>query len=364
MTDWIVPFRNNSIGMRTRSGLQYRLQRGATRQWSGPSLSRARMAAQRQFSRSRTLTRNRRQTSGIGITTQHDERRIYRKKSMPKRMRRRWKRFKNKVLAVSEKDLGTRTTLFNATYQLTNSTSGNHMYGAFALYPNSSASAHLNDLDTIANDEVGSWTAATGGVVDNTSKIIFKSGIMDLTFRNSSTFTAEGASPAPDSRAKLETDIYEIIVNGSTQDSSGTYASLINLFSSGAGDTLNIGGTGTGISQTTRGSTPWDFPAALSRWKIKILKKTKFMTPNGDTFTYQIRDPRRHVANKISLDIWTGCNRPGWTRWILVISKLVPGLAVGTGDNTYQESLDVGATRKYFYKIEGQSEDRDRFHAA
>lgn len=361
MTDWLVPFRNFEGQMRTRSGLQYRPQRGGTRQWTGPILSRARMAAQRTFSRSQTLTRNRRQTSGIGITTQHDERRIYKKKSMPRRMRRRWKRFKNKVLAVSEKDLGTRTVLFNAAYQVSNTTSGNHMISAFALYSNTSTTAFLNDLDTIANDEAGIWTAASGSVVDNSSKFIFKSAIMDLTFRNSSTYTAV-ATPAADSRAKLETDIYEIIVNGVTDDSSGTYASLVNLFSSAAGDTLNVGGAGTGISHTTRGSTPWDFPLALSKWKIKILKKTKFMTPNGDTFTYQIRDPRRHVSTKIGLDIANGCNRRGWTRWILIISKLVPGLTVGTGADTYQESLDIGATRKYFYKIEGVSEDRDRFH--
>lgn len=358
MTDWIVPFRNST--MRTRSGLQYRNQRGGTRQWSGPSLSRRRTAARQTFARSQTLTRNRRATSAPGITTQHDERRIYRKRSMPRGMRRRWKRFKNKVLAVSEKDLGTRTVVFNRTDTLVNTTAGNHILNAFALYPFESTSAHLDDMNNLAATEVGTWTAATGGVVDLTSKFIFKSGIMDLTFRNSSTFT-EAATPSPDSRAKLETDIYEIICGAPFSDSSGVYQTLTQIFAAGEADTLMIGGAGTGISLSTRGCTPWDVPATLSRFKVKILKKTKFMTPNGDTFTYQMRDPKRHVGNKQFLTLGQGPNKRNWTRWILIISKLVPGLTVGTDPGTYQESLTVGATRKYFYKVEGQSEDRDRY---
>jgi len=88
------------------------------------------------------------------------------------------------------------------------------------------------------------------------------------------------------------------------------------------------------------------------------------MTPNGDTFTYQIRDPRRRVANKVALTLGQGPNKRGWTRWVLIFSKLVPGLTIGTSDGTYQENLTIGITRKYFYKIEGQSEDRDRYIVA
>ena len=282
---------------------------------------------------------------------------------MPRRIRRRWKRFKNKVLAVSEKDLGTRTVLFNKTYSYTNTTSGNHIVDNLALYACASGSSSLNDLSTITGLEIGSWTAASGGVVDKTSKFIFKSAILDLTFRNSSTFTTDGTNFSLDSRAKLETDIYEIICSATGTDTISNFVDIVNMFASSATDTLNIGGAGTGIALTSRGATPWDLPAALSRFKIKILKKTKFMTPNGDTFTYQMRDPRRHVAEEQTL-IRNGVNVKGWTRWVLFISKLVPGLTVGTTGNTFQENLDIGVTRKYFYKIEGVSEDRDRAVAA
>lgn len=364
-SDWIVPFAQRTLAnvMRTRSGMQYR-RSGFGRQWSGPNLARRTMAQRRSFARSQTLQRRRRPTSGLGITTQHDERRIYRRKSMPRFKRRKWKMFKNKVLAVSEKDLGTRTVVFNATYSSTNNVSGNQLLSEFALYPVQSTSGQLNDMNNIMGMESGDWTAAKGGVVDATSKIIFKSAIIDLTFRNASTFFTTVGGGVLDSRAKLETDIYEMESAAPFDDSTGTYNGLGAALTAGFSDTLNIGGAGTALVLTQRGVTPWDVPASLSRFKLRILKKTKFVTPNGDTFTYQMRDPRRRVSNKISLTNAQGPNKRGWTRWIFIISKLVPGLPIGTGDGTFQEILTVGVTRKYFYKVEGQSEDRDRYIVA
>ena len=57
----------------------------------------------------------------------------------------------------------------------------------------------------------------------------------------------------------------------------------------------------------------------------------------------------------------SGCNMPGWTRHLLLVTKLVPGLTLGTTDGTYKETFKIGLTRKYFYKIEGASDTRDRY---
>lgn len=243
--------------MRTRSGLQYRQQRGGTRQWSGPNLARRTMAQRRSFARSATMTRNRHRTSGLGITTQHDERRIYKKRSMPAFKRRRWKRFKNKVLAVAEKDLGTRTVVFNRTDTWSNTTANNQIFANYCLYGFQSTQAQCNDMNNITALEIGTWTAASGGVVDATSKFIFKSGIIDLTFRNTSTFTAV-ATPALDSAAKLETDIYELLSSAPFDDSSATYNDMGAVFSQGDTDTLRIGGAGTSLAINFRGCTPCD----------------------------------------------------------------------------------------------------------
>lgn len=366
MTDWLVPFRPGAVTlpqMRTRSGMQY--GRGGRSDY-GPFGSRRAIARRQQFRRGQSfiMQRRRRQTqSGMGITTQHDERRIYRKKRMPRRQRRRWKLFKNKVLAVSEKDLGTRTIVFNKFVNWQNTSATGHVVANVALYAGKSANTYLNDLNQICADEIGAYTVATGVAVDNTTKFIFKSGVLDLTFRNSSLFTADGVTYNANPAAKLETDVYELLVRHSGVDSTGTYNDVFAMFQASATDTKTIGGAGTGIAINTRGCCPFDLPAALSKYGIKILKKTKFMTPNGDTFTYQVRDPRRHVG-EYGLISTVGVNMKGWTRWIFIISKLVAGLTVAPAGNpnTYVESLDIGITRKYFYKIEGVNEDRDEYH--
>ena len=84
---------------------------------------------------------------------------------------------------------------------------------------------------------------------------------------------------------------------------------------------------------------------------------------NNDTFTYQVRDPKRRVITEEKMREAVGGNLPRWTRHLLIIFKLVPGLTVGSTDGTYKEQLYMGITRKYFYKIEGVNADRDRYLA-
>jgi len=122
-----------------------------------------------------------------------------------------------------------------------------------------------------------------------------------------------------------------------------------------------IGGAGTEVALTLRGVTPFDLTYALSNFKIKILRKTKYTIAQGDQITYQMRDPGRHVKLQRELTSNEGPIYPGLTRIILVIGKLSPGIPVGPGDQTFQEVLDFGVTRKYFYKVENWTEDRTRY---
>lgn len=303
-------------------------------------------------------------SSGQGVTVQHDTRRIYSKKSMPRRKKRAWKRFSRKVNAVSERDLGSRTIVFNGTSVATNTASTNHILQHVALYSNKCTvvgTPYLNDLKNISDFEnAGDPSAASGGTVDSTSKYIFKSGILDITFRNSSTLNLAGVQTL-DSRGKLEIDVYEMYMGKRSEDVDDIYDSIGECFSKGDAISKRIGGAGTSVDLGLRGVTPWDIPAALSYFKFKILKKTKYFVNNGDTFTYQVRDPKRRVALQETMEKFSGFNRVGWTRNILIIAKLVPGLTVGTGIGEWTESLTVGQTRKYLYKIEGFNEDRDRY---
>jgi hypothetical protein len=303
---------------------------------------------------------------GVLGGTNSDTRLIYRKKSMPRRMRRRWKSFVKKVNAVSERELGTRTVLWNDTINQTQTTTGLQSCLTLALYGASNGGKdYLNDLRLISQlENTGNPTAAAGGTVDQSTKMIFTSAVMDITIRNSSTFTQTANQPALDGRAAIELDMYEISCRKDTADDATAHNEISSMLN--AYDTKEIGGTGSGIQIQDRGATPFEFGNSIGRFGMKIWKKTKYFIPNNQTITYQIRDPKRHVTTFGTLDKNDGWNQKGWTRMIFLIYKLVPGLEVGTiaTPNTFQCQLTVGNTRVYKYKVEGFNEDRERLGGA
>jgi len=314
------------------------------------------------------IASGKRVSSGIGVTTQHDISRVYTKSRMPRRKRRRWKSFSRKVNAVAEKELGSRTVVFNKLATNVNSTDGTQSLQHVALYPARSSTNHLDDLHLVCQMENDADpTAALGITVDNTTKFIFKSAVLDLTFRNVSTLRTAGVDNL-DGAAKMEVDVYEIISPLTWSDTGGYESSLGDAFGAKGNLLVKIiGGAGGGANATidlgSRGVTPFDMPYALSYYRIKIIKKTKYFVNNGDTFTYQIRDPKRHVWSQEKMQLFAGVNVPRATRHLLIVSKLVPGLALGTSNGTYKESFALGITRKYFYKLEGANEIRDRYVA-
>lgn len=329
----------------------------------GRRIGAQRAARSRLFSRTRVYRNSKRGTSGAGVTTQHDARRIYVKRRMPRFKRKRWSMFKKKVQAVSEKSLGSRTVVFNKSIQWSNTTSGNQVLGALYLYGQRGSTGNAaQDLYLISTYEnTGDQTALAGETVANSSKFMFQSAVLDITFKNNSTYTAAGPVVQSASEAKLEVDVYECSVRRTTEETSNTLTDFLQLLADNASRTDPIGGAGTEIASTLRGVTPFDLTYAMSRWGVKIWKKTKYTIPNNDTFTYQVRDPRRRVAEYRDLQNADGFNRPGWTRVVFFTAKLVPDLSVGAAVGTYQENLITGVTRKYFYKIEGMSEDRTRY---
>lgn len=357
---------------RTRSGRIYRrqlVQRGQRQRRAG------RVGANRR--------RNRRPNSGHAASTYHDQRFIYARRPMPRRKRRMWKKFRSKVLAVSEKDLGSRTVVFNRSYQWSNNVSDTSGCANQALYSwQSLGGAPFNDLSTIVNlENTGNPTAAAGGTIGASTKFIFKSAIMDLTITNNSQISALVGEPpvatyVNDPRAILEVDIYEIISSKELVDLNVATGDLQSALARTNTEVLNIGGAGTGLSWTatagaapnftancSRGATPWDCTLGLSQYGLKILKKRKFFVPNQQTITYQMRDPKRRVATFERLSAQLGSNLRGWTKWLYIVYKMVPGIPIGgvaTPGNGVEE-ITIGCTRKYFYKIEGFNEDRDRY---
>jgi hypothetical protein len=301
-------------------------------------------------------------TSGRGVTFEHDRQFIYGLKTMPRKKKMRWRKFNRKVNAVSEKDLGSRTVVFNKSVTFDNNTDGDQLLADCALYSGVSASkTYFNDLKNISSYEnTGDPTSAAGGTVARSTKFIFQSAVLDITMRN----TSDKNDGNLDGDATLEVDLYEVLIKRDKSESSGTFATTTSFFAKGSTDTGNIGGAGTEITLGKRGCTPWDVPFALSFARIKILKKTKMFIRSGNTSTYQLRDPGRRVFSREAMEDLVTCNKRGVTRHVLIIAKAVPGITIGpTSGTETRERLQIGITRKYLYKIEGFNEDRDRYLA-
>lgn len=311
----------------------------------------ARMARSRLNMASRYATGSyNRVTSGQGVTSQYDKKTIYRKKYMPRNKKKRWRKFKNRVLAVSTKSLGSNTIVRNnATgppFALIPGNEQSQTIIQLALYPVRHTGADsLNDLEEIMQDSR----------LQATSKIIFQSAVLDITMRFRSQLATQ-ATGNPSIGA--EVDVYECTWNNASGQS-GEAGTLIDAFVNAATDTATIPGQTTALIPGNRGWTPFDGNAALSQHRIKILKKTKYFLSAEQTATYQIRDPKTHIFSKDSIPSATSCNWPGVTRWILIVWKVLPGYNYVAAPNNDVGTLFVGFTRKYMYKINQDSTDYD-----
>ena len=327
----------------------------------------------------------RRFTGGRGITKEHDRTSIYRKKKMPRFKKRRWKRFSKKVLAVSEKDMGTQTVVFNTQLETGDFLNVQPLVtgsATLALYSMNGDSDYLQDLAVMMVDlHKGAPTVASGTTKYQSTKVIFKSGVLDLTLTNTS-YDRIGGTNNVNSAYNLEVDVHTITIKKSTSDlQTFTLADASTLVAEkglstiddmvllAENNTKKVGGDDNKIFDTTlekfrRGGTLWDTPQALSLFGIKIWNKRKYFLQGGQTMTYQMRDPKRRVM--IPEFNMTGSNKPGWTKYLYITYKLVPGIGnVGsTNDSDIRTRIAVGITRKYSYKVEGVNDVRDNYNPA
>lgn len=306
----------------------------------------------RQFMMNRTRTNTRtRVSSGQGVTSQYDRKLIYRKRYMPRRKKRAWRKFKNKVVAVSTKSLGSNTVVRNDLIQsdfalIPTATTAQNVI-QLALYAVRSNINYLNDVNEISNDTR----------LNPSSKMIFMSGVLDITMRFQ-TLLSSLSTGNPSLSA--EVDLYEMQWNGPSGQS-GEATNIQECFANGATDTAVIPGQATTLDFNSRGWTPFDGNSALSQHKIKIIKKTKFFLSSEQTATYQLRDPKTHVYTKDAIPSTASANWQGVTKWIFIVWKVIPGYNYVAAPNNDIARLNVGFTRKYMYKINQDSTDYDMY---
>jgi len=285
--------------------------------------------------------RTQRNTSGIGVTSQYDTKKIYTRKRMPKRKRVAWKKFVNKTNSVLMKTVGTKTVIRNDQLSRLWNGTGQEIavatvYGADGLAATVTQCGHRDLAEIFANDP---------DLQEETAHAHFGTAVVDLTMVNMSNNTSETPKPIG-----LEVDVYDV-----TYWKQSDAQTLGSMFITAAANTDVINGAGNSITYQSRGATPFDFPY-LGAHGVKILAKRKYFLGFGQTATYQLRIPKNY---RIRHDDINNANedfvRPKVTRSILIFAKGLPG-----ADEDVNKLLNIGVTRKYMYKVFKNNIDADQ----
>lgn len=286
-------------------------------------------------------------TSGQGVTIQRDRAVIYRRKRAPRKKRMRARRsmrsFKSKILKLK----GHRTLLTNAQFS-SSSALGAQSVTSWVLYggrvDGAAASAaqrgydDMNDMrkrDYMLGDSTGDLQQrfAPGDV-----KWYVKTAVMDITIQNGSATVG------------FEMDIYEFTCGEIPSIAGSDVETAIQFYNQ---DTYLPGASSAGLqilTQDDRGATPFEFGPAMSKIRMKILKKTKYFVPGGDTVTYQIRDSKIRTMNHGVFRNNSCTTR--YTRGVYVVCKPTPANAEST------TNYICGCTRKYKYVIDSSAVSR------
>lgn len=261
----------------------------------------------------------------IGVTNQYDRSVVYRRKPMPKFKKRKWVKFVRRVNAVNNKGLSTHTLLKNDTMTLSETGSGNQVYGWFHLY----GWAGIDLSNEFGGGDIASLVNHDTAVSGPSRKFRFTSAVLDVTMSNSGDYT-------------LEIDVYRFVHTKANANNT----MQLDYQNAETGQVLpNPTGTfvNSPILLANRGATPFDFPIFLKKGN-QIIKKTKYILSPSQVATFQVRDARdRYVTTA-----WTygsGYVWKGATSSFLIIAKPVPGNSV-----TLTSKLIVGITRNYSYK--------------
>lgn len=289
-----------------------------------------------------------------GVTTQHDSKTLYNRKSMPGRKRKAWTSFKKKVNAVEISNRGKTSILLNTNYESGSIAVGAQAWSEAHLYSFNGIGVGNRDLAIIAEDintyptTVGATQVETFANYDalNIQKrvpILLASATLDLTWTNS------GSSG-------IELDVYSVSYK---RQATGLNSGLVASMALNASDTSPINvynGAGAVVAAaamqiSNRGVTPFDVATGFARSGGTIMKKEKFFIAPGNSITKDYRDPRNLVWRPSENSAHYSVK--GRTFSYLFCAKSV--------DPVIGFSFSQKSTRSYKYTIEGQTEPRSRY---
>lgn len=286
-------------------------------------------------SRTRTKRKN---SSGTGVTFQRDSINVYRKKRQPKAKRNRWKSFIKKVDAATKRHEGSLIRVFNKQLQAGAyaGTPGQkwaaiHMYTYAGLDP-----TILTPNESNTNDIEEFFTGMQSFPNNNykisaSSKLKFYSMVCDVTFTNESTLPElfEGSRT-------LEVDLYLLDYSDFHREDHPHFA---NVLSESNSDMLQLT-TSSFADIESRGVTPFELPTLMRTGGFTIISKKKYLLGQGQSFTYQYRDPKNYIISNRSYD--QGDYRGRGTKTLLVICK-----SVNSSLPPANQILRIGCTTVY-----------------
>lgn len=303
-----------------------------------------------------------------GVTTQHDVQRQYRRKSMPKRKRKQWKRFVKKVRAVELKDRGliSATVNYNRAYENFN---GLQTWGELHLYSSYGAAGYTTqDLRLVLGDNMLTFATkydfVSSGVADGAvphlmeddveqerKKVLFQSGVLDVTFTNH--------PPTEGTHTVIEMDVYEVVYSKFKKRRGGT--TLVNALAEGLSSQNQVPQLNSRVgllayydkpSIQDRGVSVFECGVGLALAGAKIIRKTKYIISQNQSITYQIRDPKNHSYNPNYEDSGSFAI-PGMTRTVLFCAK--------STETNGAVNVVAKATRNYKFTIEGVADKHSMY---
>lgn len=251
----------------------------------------------------RTRTKRRRRNESRTLTNQKDTWVMYRKKRMPRRQKRRWRKFTRRTQAVIQKSLGLKQ-MVNAKFGSLVSSRGQQNAVDFALYSNrGSPASNRCQLDLKRVQELTDPTALQG-------KIQFQSAQLDITIRNTSDHV-------------VEMDLYYLNCTKTTPDSTAT-DNVIDMWSRALNDADVLPGSLAPMSYNDLGVTPFNAALMCRYWKVR--KVERIYLGSGNVMSKVIRDARNltwQFNDTIRDSDQFGV--PKMTQVLLVVFKGAPG---------------------------------------
>lgn len=251
------------------------------------------------------------------ISTQYDVGSRYRRKRMPARKRKAWKRFSGKVKHVMLQMEGL-STVTNDNYK---------RVVTVAVDTQVTFGQMLGGVGATDNDEIlAAFKSAYGALLTTSTvdkyKLFLKSMCLDLQIRNTGS-------------TQLILDVYEVVCRQNDASGSRIETTYGNSFAEQASGLIG------GVSSTNPAVTPFQNPLFLSAWRIN--SKKEILLGAGTTTTMQMRMPYNKMlyGKKVENNIQA---IPGFTKAYLIQVRGTPENNSGTPRLSAGEVVVCGQT--------------------